>query len=89
MRIETKFDVRETVFALYDNKIDEYKVEKIDITVSDVIDAGNWGTDQKHSVYETYYLRDLKDNTREEDTLLVVVNSKLIFKTKQELLNSL
>ena len=89
MEIETKFSLNEKVFTLYDNNVEESKVERIELEVSDLIEAGNFGSIEKYNIEYTYYLRDLRDNTRKEDNLLVVSDEKLMFRTKQELLNSL
>lgn len=89
MKRETKFSVNEKVFTLYDNKVEESKVERIELEVSDLIEAGFFGSYEKYYIKYTYYLRDLRDNTGKEENLLVVLDEKLIFKTKEELLKSL
>ena len=82
MNIETKFNIGEDVFLLYDNKIIEVKITNISISVS------GKNIDYKHAIKQEpisiyYFYRD-KSTTHSHKSL-----EYEIFKTKQELLNSL
>ena len=69
------------------NRVTECEVKRIELTVLDIMDAGKFGSG--YDIDSTYYLRDIRDKTNEGNSLIIITDVNLIFKTKQDLLNSL
>ena len=81
MKIETKFNVGDYVFYLENNSIKHGTIERIQIEVASRTEEGmiNYGNIKPYIYSELYYLGASEG----------VHCARLIFKTKQELLDSL
>lgn len=81
MKIETKFNIGDNVFYLENNRIKDGMIERILIEVALRKENGmiNYNNIKPYIDKELYFL----------DTSGVVHYARLIFKTKQELLDSL
>ena len=75
MKIETKFDIGDEVYFIHDNKVDSSFIVKIKINIMEDIDIKFW-MDKKQSGYILEEVPIIKSNNE-------------IFKSKQELIDSL
>lgn len=78
MKIKGKFNVGDKVFAMYDNKVVEFTLQRTVITL------------EKHKpMIAEYRLETDEFDLNEDAKVIITTNDKILFGTKKELIESL
>jgi hypothetical protein len=86
MTIETKHNVGDTIYCLYDNLVKKLTIKQINICVQN---KDKYYGHIDGMTYFTYTYYECVQETTAETTIIDNVPEHLCFKTKQELLDSL